>query len=278
MKGSVSEGLDASSTPAAVAILIPVYDASAALDRTLASLAIASRELPLDVVVVFDGTRPTVSVPSSISRCIMLPGEGRGLAAALNVGLRHIVSGNYEAVARIDAGDEYVSGRFSRQLAVLRASPNIGAVGGQAECIDADGAVVGALVVPTQMSDVRRRLATNSPMIHPAVMLSVNAIRHVGFYDEAFRCCEDYELWLRLADKFDLANLDEVVVRYRISADQATHAKWKSMVRFRIKAQLKHWRAREPMRTLGALRSMALLAVPQGAYQRLRPYRLRNKR
>jgi len=106
-------------------------------------------------------------------------------------------------------------------------------------------------------------------------MISVHALRSVGLYDEAFRYCEDYELWLRLAETFELANLEEVVVRYQISPDQASYVHWKSMVRFRFRAQLRHWHPLDPMRSAGALRSLALLAVPQVIHHRLRSYRLR---
>jgi hypothetical protein len=44
----------------------------------------------------------------------------------------------------------------------------------------------------------------------------------VGGYRAAFVDAEDYDLWLRLADKFDLANLEPVVIRYRLHPNQTS--------------------------------------------------------
>ena len=41
-------------------------------------------------------------------------------------------------------------------------------------------------------------------------------------YDPAIALSEDYELWTRCADVMRLANLTEVLVRYRIHGDNAS--------------------------------------------------------
>ena len=57
-------------------------------------------------------------------------------------------------------------------------------------------------------------------MHHPTVMMRTHAVRSLGGYREAFLAAEDYDLWLRAAERFELANLPEVLLRYRIH----THA------------------------------------------------------
>ena len=43
-----------------------------------------------------------------------------------------------------------------------------------------------------------------------------------GGYHQAFRHCEDYDLWLRLANRTRIANLPDRLLRYRHYADQVS--------------------------------------------------------
>ena len=254
----------------ALAVLVPVHNAAAALERTLRSLALARAEIEFDTVIVDDGSAPPLAIEPGIPHVLLRRAANGGVAAALNTGLSHILERGYEAIARIDAGDEYVLGRFARQLAALRADPRIGIVGGQALCIDAAGTALGRLVVPTAPRAILRRLFLNSPMIHPAIMLRAAAVRQAGLYDGRFGHAEDYELYFRIARSHALVNLDDIVVRYEVSPAQTSQAKWKRQVLFRLKAQLAHFRPLDPWSAAGVLRSLALILVPQRLYQAAR--------
>jgi glycosyltransferase involved in cell wall biosynthesis len=255
---------------AQLAVLIPVHDAAAALERTLRSLLPAFAEAPFETVIVDDGSTVPLAIDINLPHVLLRRERNGGIAAALNTGLRYIFERDFKAVARIDAGDEYVEGRFTRQLAALRSDPRVGIVGGQAECIDATGRTVGALTVPTGRGAIARRLRLNAPMIHPAIMLRVAALRQAGLYDERFGQAQDYELYFRIAHSHGLMNLADVVVRYEIAPHQTSHAQWKRQVLSRLKAQLAHFRPLDPWSLAGVLRSLALALVPQRLYQAIR--------
>jgi hypothetical protein len=54
------------------------------------------------------------------------------------------------------------------------------------------------------------------------VLVRKSAVADAGGYRAIFSEAEDLDLWLRIAERHELANLPETVVRYRIHSDQAT--------------------------------------------------------
>jgi hypothetical protein len=53
-------------------------------------------------------------------------------------------------------------------------------------------------------------------------MLRRDMLATVGGYREAYRQAQDYDLWLRLSERYELANLAEPLLYYRVSADQVS--------------------------------------------------------
>ena len=59
-------------------------------------------------------------------------------------------------------------------------------------------------------------LLKRNPFIHSAVTARTQIVREVGGYRSAFDLAEDYDLWLRIAEVAQLANIPEVLVSYRV--------------------------------------------------------------
>ena len=47
------------------------------------------------------------------------------------------------------------------------------------------------------------------------MMVRTDTVRSLGKFDERYRLCEDYDLWLTLARDHPIAATDEVVTNYR---------------------------------------------------------------
>src|SRR5437764_7054338 len=120
-----------------ISVLLPARDASATLAEALAGVLSQRGAPPFEVVCVDDGSvdaTPALLAAArrSDARVRVVRGEGRGLVAALNLGLSHCRG---ELIARMDADDVVHPDRLRLQAQMLAREPGLGAVGSLVQCI-----------------------------------------------------------------------------------------------------------------------------------------------
>ncbi len=162
----------------------------------------------LEVVVVDDGSDPPVREFDDPRVEVIRLTEPRGTAAARNAG---IDCARGEIVALLDDDDEWLPDKTARQLELLLAGgPELAGVACAYELWDGERLV--ERVMPPS-GDLRRALLEN-PCLQPStVMLRREAIEAVGGFDPAIYRCEDWDLWLRLADGHRFEAVPDVLVR-----------------------------------------------------------------
>jgi glycosyltransferase involved in cell wall biosynthesis len=259
----------AGTSSARLAVLMPVYNAQRGLERSLASLRSDGSEF--EVFIVDDGSVPPLVVPEGMPfpiRLVRAPCN-QGITAALNVGLGQITTREFQYVARLDAGDLSFPGRFHAQMAFLDAHSDHAAVGTHVEVVDEDGHFIHLFSPPTDHRDVLRRFRYENALGHPGVMIRVEALRAVGFYSEDYPGGEDYELWLRLARSWKLANLDRVFVRKEKARFSITGRRFRPAFT-RLRIQLDHFTPWSVHAYLGVLRSLFALLLSHDAVLRIR--------
>lgn len=164
-------------------------------------------------------------------RIVLLSRENRGLPASLNEGLE-LAHGEF--VARMDADDICLPGRFMRQVEFLENHPSCVAVGSAALRIDSDGDEIGMTserVCRHEELDAML-MSGKVPLMHPTVMMRRSALSAVGGY-QSLPICEDYDLWLRLAEIGTLANLNDVLLKYRWLPNSYSHARLESQAQMK---------------------------------------------
>jgi len=147
--------------------------------------------------------------------------ENKGLIYSLNQ-LVDLAQSPY--LARMDSDDVSQPERFARQIAFLEANPDYGVLGTWSQDIDEQGAPCNIATDghPTSHEECVARIAKQTPICHPSVMMRTDIIRNVGGYHAAFKHCEDYDLWLRLIDHTKMCSLPERLLHYRRSEGQIT--------------------------------------------------------
>ena len=144
-----------------------------------------------------------------------------------------LAQGRYIAI--MDADDICVPERLAWQVEFLDGHPQFGIVGGQAELIDASGASLANSVLlsevklerPVENGDLQTALLSYCPFWQDAVMMRREAFDKVGGYRAVLVQGEDYDLWMRIAEYFELANLNQVVFKYRMHPHQVSVRKRK---------------------------------------------------
>ena len=177
-----------------------------------------------EFIIVDDGsTDETGDVISRYAkaddRIVLVSQENRGQAAALNRGCG-LARGEY--IARMDADDVALPFRFEWQTSFLKDHPDTGLLGGAVQEIDARNNSLRKMVFPTGDQEIRRREMQFNCFCHPTVMFRKSVFEETCGYRPAFVHADDYDLWLRMAERQRVANLPEVILNYRTHEDQIT--------------------------------------------------------
>jgi glycosyltransferase involved in cell wall biosynthesis len=221
--------------PPRVTVLMPVYNAERFLRQAVHSILSQTFD-DLELLAVDDG-----STDSSLSIIegygdprIRVVGTSRNLGHthALNRGLRECRG---ELIARMDADDVSLPTRLERQVAFMQANPNVALVGTWAELIDEHGRVFHEVKLPCDPVEVRRTLISGNCFYHSSVMFRRDAVIASGSYRLDYS--EDYDLWLRLAARHEVANIPEVLLRYRVHGEQVSLKKFRTQRRAGLKAR-----------------------------------------
>jgi len=159
-----------------------------------------------------------------------------GLTKNLNKAIRES-KGEY--LARFDSDDISYPDRLKMQVEFLDKNPNCALVGTWSDIIDGSGKIMRTVKYPTSSNDVKKVLIRYNPFFHSSAMFRKSAVNAVGPYDESWRFAQDYELWLRIAEKYDIANIPQVLLGYRETGGSITASKNRAQVGFVLKAKLR---------------------------------------
>ena len=106
---------------------------------------------------------------------------------------------------------------------MLDAHPEVGLVGGAYFTIDEAGTRRATFRTPTHDADLRGRLAKYNVFASSAVTFRRDAFEQAGGYRLA--PIEDYDLWLRISERWQLAAVPEPVLEYRYHPGQVSVAR-----------------------------------------------------
>jgi glycosyltransferase involved in cell wall biosynthesis len=213
-----------------VSVVMSVYNARRYVARAIRSVrsqTVRDWELLIFDDGSIDGTREILGeYARRDSRIRLFLNEHRGYVTWLNEGLRQARGPFW---ARMDADDVALPHRFAKQVAYLRQHRDCVAVGADAMQVDADGWPMGRLRVPLTHEQIEASLleGLGEVLCHPVAMFRRDALTAVGGYRKECELAEDVDLYLRLAEVGRLANLPDVLLRYRrhfasVTASQQT--------------------------------------------------------
>lgn len=206
-----------------LSVVVPVYNAAPWLRAALNSILGQRFDEPMEILLVDDGsTDDSAAIAEDMQRrnaSIRLLRNERnvGIVASLNRAL-DVAQGRF--VARMDADDLCLPMRFSRQLRFLRES-------GAALCgswfLEFGGGIPRAVRWPHTEISLRASMLFQNSICHPTLMARREVFERYR-YREAYRLAEDYDLFSRAMTEFRIANVPEVLLRYRRHPSQATQA------------------------------------------------------
>jgi glycosyltransferase involved in cell wall biosynthesis len=114
-----------------------------------------------------------------------------------------------EYIARADGDTIPEPNWLAKCIDFLQENPEYAAVGTQAKRVLPDKSTF-ITDRPTTYEEITLTLLWKNPIIHPSMVIQKEPLEKVGGYRE--RHWEDHDLVIRLADKYKIANLSEVLV------------------------------------------------------------------
>ncbi|TYQ31534.1 glycosyltransferase [Pseudanabaena sp. UWO310] len=205
--------------------LIPILNGMPYLPETLASIE-AQTYKDWEVLVwdngSTDGTLEELDkwIPSRLPGKVFT-GEPYGVGGSLK---RLVEECNTEFCARIDADDVNFPDRLEKQIAFLKENPEVAFVGSQQQYIDdKNNFQEYDYLIPESHDDIVHIMLSSNCICHPSVLFRKSAVLEVGNYRD-LKNVEDYDLWLRLASHFKLANLNQKLIYYRVHPLSTTQA------------------------------------------------------
>lgn len=200
-----------------VSVVMPTYNSEIFLKEALESILNQTFKDFEFIIVADKSIDASGAILDSFlekdGRIKVIDQERIGLIAALNSGCR-IAKGKY--IARMDADDLSLPRRLEKQVQYLERHPEIGVLGTGIRYIDEMGRLGKTLHNPTNPNIVKFYLHLENCIVHPSVMMRRDVIEQLGFYNPEAKYAEDYDLWARASSITQIANLHEVLLKYRI--------------------------------------------------------------
>ncbi|MFD2873005.1 glycosyltransferase family 2 protein [Mucilaginibacter ximonensis] len=219
-------------TPA-ITVLMPAYNAARFIEEAISSV-LQQTFADFELLIVNDGS--TDNTPELINtftdeRIVVINQANRGVAEALNTGLKHARA---PYIARFDADDICYPYRLEKQIRFLQDNPDYILVGSEAKYILENGDFLFDFhCIAYSHEQIIDKLYFYCPFVHPTVMYRKDAVIEAGGYPGHAHNFEDYLLWTALAGSGRLCNLTEPLIKYRLNSTSVTiDEKWRGR-RFR---------------------------------------------
>jgi glycosyltransferase involved in cell wall biosynthesis len=245
-----------------IALLIPVFQNQAGLDRSIHALHDSG---VIDVIVVDDGSTPPIREPriqGPHRLTVLRQPVNRGITTALNAGLEYVLARDYQYVARLDAGDIAAPERFSAQAAFLDEHDRVALIGTAVRYVRSNGSVLFTHRLPETHTAIKQEMFWNSAFCHPSVMMRTSAIRAIGMYSEEYPAAEDYDLFYRFIQKYEAANLPSVLTIKELAEDSISVKRRKRQLWSRLRIQTRHYKPLSIRSHLGIGATLASLMLP----------------
>lgn len=200
-----------------ISVIIPTYNRKDSVINAIKSVE-SQTVKPSEIIVVDDGsTDDTSKIVQGLSSTIRyiqinhsgIPGKVR------NVGI-YQSSGDY--IAFLDSDDIWLPEKLETQIKLLDTYSNIGILCSNAliqePCLNS--AYQKYLSIESKYGNVFHSLVNNNFIITSTVLIKREILENIGYFSEENYLIgiEDYDLWLRIAIKYNVLYKDQVLAIY----------------------------------------------------------------
>jgi len=227
-----------------VSVVVTTYNQARYIEETLGSVFNQTYP-PLEIIVVDDGS--TDETPNRLAqfgnRIRYIRQKNQGVASSRNTGISH---GRGEYVALLDGDDLWEPDKLAVQMTAAKNFPHSGII--VANGVEFDD---GGILQPSLLRDVERTLGLQKNQVitvpyyeqalewNPIwtvsqVMIPRAVLQAIGPSDSTFRCGSDYDLYLRIGQRYDMTFVTQPLMKWRYLASSASGEQEIRALRYRL--------------------------------------------
>jgi glycosyltransferase involved in cell wall biosynthesis len=218
-----------------ISVIIPTYNRGYILKRAIDSVLNQTFK-DLECIVVDDGSNDeTQSILKEIKdkRLKVIKSENRGVSAARNLGHFH---SSGEWIALLDSDDEWLLDKLEKQLALLGREPDLLLIHGEEIWIRKGKRVNPKFKHKKEGGRIFERCLELCLISPSAALIKRELYEEMKGFREDFVVCEDYELWLRVTQKYEVGYVEDPILKKYGGHDDQLSTKYKAMDFWRVKA------------------------------------------
>lgn len=207
-----------------VSVVLPMYNACEHVGQAIGSI-LNQTWTNLELIIINDAsTDGSLQIATKFAegdsrvKIVDLEQNG-GIAQALNTGFS-LARGEY--VARMDADDISAPERLEKQLKFMDDNPECGVCGSWIKAFNETKKTVSVWETELDHDSIKAHLLFGCALMHPTVVFRKAILTSDSIYESDYIPAEDYRLWSILAFKTKLANVQEVLLDYRIHGDSTS--------------------------------------------------------
>ena len=218
-----------------VSVVIPTYNRVAYLGRAINS--VLKQSYPVNEIIVIDNgsTDQTLSfIKKKFASIRVIIEKKRGVSFARNLGIKNC---KYNWIAFLDSDDEWITDKIEKQFVLLKESNFKYQFIHTNEIWIKNGMLKNQKKKHLKKGGYIFEDCLDICKISPSsVLIKKELFDRYGLFDNKFKVCEDYELWLRIASKIKIGYLDKPLIKkYGGHKGQLSNKYW-GIDRYRVKA------------------------------------------
>jgi len=199
-----------------VSIIIPCYNQGQFLAEAIQSVLNQDYEQK-EIIVVNDGSTDNTKVVAAkfLHTIKYIEQENRGLSSARNAAIR-IAKGDY--IAFLDSDDVLLPGSIARRVEYLESHPGTDMICSDAVFFDESGPLglrSKLYNMPKNLENFRWETVDYNATISSA-MVRRSCFDKVGLFEESIRTSEDWLMFVKLSLHFNMAYINEPLIKYRL--------------------------------------------------------------
>ena len=193
-----------------ISVVIPTYNRIELLKRSIDSV-INQTIKPSEIIIVDDGSNDGTEamVKNKYDSLKLITQKNKGASAARNSGIK---ASSGEWICFLDSDDEWKNDKLEKQITAATNNSDYKFFHSNEIWIKNGKRINQKKKHKKYGGDIFKKCLDMCRISPSSVLIEKNIFEEIGFFNEDLVVCEDYELWLRICDKYEVFFIDEPLI------------------------------------------------------------------